>query len=94
MCPQELRAAVWGWCDGVAEWINHEYAWRPTQMIPLCWPPHAHIARELPVAFQRCTAAESTSYEAIDDLAPLRAADVPRANAGPPRRAPAPPLVS
>jgi hypothetical protein len=35
-CPQDLRAAVWGWCDNVAEWINHEYAWRPTQMIPLC----------------------------------------------------------
>ena len=53
-CPRDLRAVVWGWCDNVAEWINHEYAWRPTQMIPLCWPHHAHIARELPVlAFQR-----------------------------------------
>ena len=43
-CPNELREAVWSWCDSVAEWLNHEYAWRPTQMIPLCWPHHAHIA--------------------------------------------------
>jgi hypothetical protein len=67
-CSRELRAAVWSWCDKVAAWINHEYAWRPTQMIPLCWPHHAHIARELPVlAFQRWTAQESTGYEATDD---------------------------
>lgn len=67
-CPHDLRSAVWGWCDAVAEWINHEYAWRPTQMIPLCWPRHAHIARELPIlAFQRWSADESTDYEAADD---------------------------
>jgi hypothetical protein len=67
-CPKELRAAVWAWCDSVAEWINHEYAWRPPQMIPPCWPHHTHIAHELPVlAFQRWTAEESTSYEPTDD---------------------------
>lgn len=67
-CPTELRSAVWGWCDTVADWINTEYAWRPTQMIPPCWPRHSHIARELPVlACQRWAAAESTSYDPIDD---------------------------
>jgi hypothetical protein len=48
-CTGELGAAVWSWCDDVVAWINHEYAWRPAQMVPACWPHHAHIARELPV---------------------------------------------
>ena len=33
-CSGELGAAVWSWCDDVVAWINHEYAWRPAQMIP------------------------------------------------------------
>lgn len=48
-CPENLREAIWGWCDQVAGWVNHEYTWRPTQMIPPCWPYHRHIARELAV---------------------------------------------
>ena len=48
-CSGELGAAVWNWCADVAAWINHEYAWRPAQMIPPCWRSHPHIARELPV---------------------------------------------
>ena len=48
-CHGELSTAVWSWCDDVVAWINHEYAWRPAQMVPACWPHHAHIARELPV---------------------------------------------
>jgi hypothetical protein len=56
-CTGELSTAVWSWCDDVVAWINHEYAWRPAQMIPACWPRHPHIARELPVlAVQRWTA--------------------------------------
>lgn len=67
-CPGKLRAAVWAWCDAVADWINHEYAWRPTQMIPPCWPRHAHIARELPVlACQRWSAEQATNYDLVDD---------------------------
>lgn len=48
-CSSELSASVWRWCDDVTVWINHEYAWRPSQMVPACWRHHAHIARELPV---------------------------------------------
>jgi hypothetical protein len=48
-CSGELSAAVWCWCGDVVAWINHEYAWRPVQMIPACWSHHAHIVRELPV---------------------------------------------
>lgn len=67
-CPTELREDVWGWCDDVAAWINHEYAWRPAQMIPPCWPHHPHIARELAVlAFLRWTAEASTGPEAVED---------------------------
>lgn len=67
-CPPVLRTAVWGWCDTVAEWINHEYAWRPTHVIPPCWPRHAHIAHELPIlAIARWTAEQSTTHDAIDD---------------------------
>ena len=67
-CPADLREEVWAWCDDVAAWINHEYAWRPAQMIPPCWPHHPHIARELAVlAFLRWTAEASTSPEAVED---------------------------
>ncbi len=49
-CSDEvLRADLWCWCELVAVWLNREHAWRPQQMIPLCWPRHPHIARELPL---------------------------------------------
>ena len=67
-CPNELREAVWEWCDEVAEWLNHEYVWRPTQMIPLCWPQHPHIARELAVlAILRWGAEESLTPEPTEE---------------------------
>lgn len=67
-CPARLRAATWAWCDDVANWINHEFAWRPNLMIPACWPRHPHIARELPVlACQRWSAEQATGYDLIDD---------------------------
>lgn len=67
-CPEELREAVWEWCDQVAAWLNHEYVWRPTQMIPLCWPHHPHIARELAVlAVLRWNAEESLTPEAVEE---------------------------
>lgn len=67
-CPAGLREAVWNWCDKVAGWLNHEYAWRPAQMIPPCWPHHPHIARELAVlAFCRWAAEESTGPEAVEE---------------------------
>jgi hypothetical protein len=47
-CDEELREALWKWCDDVVGWINSQYVWRPTMMIPICWPLHPHIAQELP----------------------------------------------
>jgi hypothetical protein len=48
-CTPRLREQIWSWCDAVAAWINHDYAWRPDHLIPACWPAHPHIAHELPV---------------------------------------------
>jgi hypothetical protein len=67
-CPDELREAVWDWCDAVAAWINHDSTWRPTQLIPSCWPRHPHIARELAViAVQRWHAEQATSPDPTED---------------------------
>jgi len=67
-CDDDLRESVWEWCDAVATWINHEYAWRPTQMIPPCWLRHRHIARELPVlAILRWIAEESFDPGPIEE---------------------------
>lgn len=64
----DLRAAIWYWCDAVAEWLNHEYAWRPAQLIPPCWPHHPHIANELPVlAVLRVAAEASTGPELLEE---------------------------
>jgi len=67
-CPDALREAIWWWCDEVAAWLNHEYVWRPTAMIPPCWPFHRHIARELAVlAIGRWNAAETLTPEAAEE---------------------------
>jgi hypothetical protein len=67
-CPDELREAIWEWCDLVAAWLNHEYVWRPAQMIPPCWPLHAHLARELAVlAILRWNAEQATTPEAVEE---------------------------
>lgn len=66
-CPAVMRRAVWTWCEAVAEWINHEYCWRPDTMIPACWPAHPHIARELAaLAVQRWIAEQATDPQPIE----------------------------
>lgn len=45
----ELRAEVWDWLDRVVTWLNHEYVWDPTTMIPPCWPKHPHLVHEIAV---------------------------------------------
>jgi len=67
-CSAELSAAVWSWCDDIVAWINHEYAWRPAQMVPACWARHPHIARELPVlAVLRWTAENAAGPEPVEE---------------------------
>ncbi|MCE0536108.1 hypothetical protein LWF15_11360 [Kineosporia rhizophila] len=67
-CPAPLRAQIWHWCDLVAGWINAQLLWRPTQMIPACWPAHPHIAHELPLlACQRLNAEKSFDPAALEE---------------------------
>jgi hypothetical protein len=67
-CEPYLRDMIWQWCDRVAIWLNHEYAWRPGQMIPPCWPRHPHIARELPLlALLRWDAQTATTSTQIEE---------------------------
>jgi hypothetical protein len=67
-CPDVLRGSIWRWCEEVADWINHDYAWQPTQLIPPCWPKHSHIAQELPVlAILRWQAEHATTSAAMED---------------------------
>lgn len=67
-CTAELAEAVWSWCDDVVLWLNHEFAWRPAQLIPACWQNHPHIARELPVlAVLRWEAEASASPEQTEE---------------------------
>ena len=67
-CPAELREHVWKWCEEVARWLNNEYAWRPAQLIPPCWPRHAHIARELVVlAVLRWDAEQAATPAVVED---------------------------
>ena len=67
-CPAELRESIWMWIDAVVAWINREYAWKSTAMIPECWPLHPHIARELPVlAMLRWNAEESAEPAAMEE---------------------------
>jgi hypothetical protein len=67
-CSGPLLAQVWLWCDQVVQWINHEYAWRPTTMIPSCWPAHPHLTRELPaLACQRHAAREALDVTGLEE---------------------------
>jgi hypothetical protein len=67
-CPDDLRELLWAWCDDVVSWLNHEYGWRPTQLIPACWPQHPHIAHELPaLALLRWHAEQVTGPEALEE---------------------------
>lgn len=67
-CTAELAEELWAWCDDVVLWLNHEFAWRPAQLIPACWREHPHIARELPVlAVLRWQAEASAAPEQAEE---------------------------
>ena len=66
-CPAELRQQLWLWCDDVAGWVNQQYSWKTTSLIPGCWPRHPHIANELAVLACLRDAADSTGPELLEE---------------------------
>ncbi len=47
------RAELWAWLEEVVTWVNTEYVWQATTMIPPCWPLHPHLAHEIAVLADR-----------------------------------------
>jgi hypothetical protein len=68
-CDQaDLRGEVWAWLDAVVEWLNREYVWDATAMIPACRPAHAHLVHEIGVvADQRRRAGVAFTSDALED---------------------------
>lgn len=44
-----LRAELWEWLDAVVLWLNRELVFDTIDLIPTCWPQHAHLVHELAV---------------------------------------------
>src|SRR3546814_4618052 len=42
----ELRHDLWDWLDDVVIWLNREYTWDVSGLIPSCWPLHPHLRSE------------------------------------------------
>lgn len=54
----QLRAELWNWLDAVVVWLNYEFVFDPADVIPACWPRHAHLVHELAVLADRRRRAE------------------------------------
>jgi hypothetical protein len=64
----QLRKEVWSWLEAVVTWLNHEYVWDVTDVIPPCWPQHPHLVHEIAVlADQRRRAGQALTSEALED---------------------------
>lgn len=64
----ELRLEVWQWLDAVVDWINTEYAWQVTDIIPACWAEHPHLVHDLgTLADQRRRAGLAATSDALED---------------------------
>ena len=64
----ELRAELWKWLDDVVTWLNHEYRWDVTGMIPACWPKHPHLIHEIAVlADLRRSAGHALTGDALEE---------------------------
>lgn len=63
-----LRTDLWKWLDRVAAWINHEYVFDPSGIIPACWPRHPHLIHELAVlADQRYRVHQALNSDPIEE---------------------------
>ena len=63
-----LRTEVWAWLDAVVGWINTQYVWDVTQLIPACWPLHPHLVHDIGViADQRRRAGLAYTSDALEE---------------------------
>ena len=64
----ELRREVWQWLDQVVDWINTEYGWDVTGLIPGCWYRHPHLVHDLgAVADQRRRAGSAFTSDDLEE---------------------------
>lgn len=63
-----LRTELWEWIEAVAAWINTEYVWETTTVIPSCWPLHPHLVHEITVlADQRHQAGTALTSDPLEE---------------------------
>lgn len=41
------RSELWAWIDAFVVWLNEQYAFDPSDLVPGCWPEHPHLVHEL-----------------------------------------------
>ena len=64
----ELREQVWAWLEVVVTWLNREYVWDVSAVIPGCWPQHPHLVHEIAVlADQRRRAGTTLTSDALEE---------------------------
>jgi hypothetical protein len=64
----QLRKEIWSWLEAVVTWLNHEYVWDVADIIPPCWPQHAHLVHEIAVlADQRRRAGLGLTSDALEE---------------------------
>lgn len=64
----QLRSEVWAWLEAVTTWLNLEYVWDVSAMIPPCWPKHPHLVHEIAViADQRRRAGRALTSDALEE---------------------------
>ena len=64
----DLRAELWEWLEAVVTWLNHEYVWDVSGIIPHCWPKHPHLVHEVAVlADLRRRAGQALSSDALEE---------------------------
>jgi hypothetical protein len=64
----ELRHQLWLWLEEVVNWLNRQYSWDVSGMIPTCWPEHPHLVHEIAVvADQRRRAGLATTSDALEE---------------------------
>jgi hypothetical protein len=64
----EVRHDLWEWLEDVVIWLNREYTWDVSGLIPSCWPLHPHLVHEIAVlADQRRRAGLAMTSDALEE---------------------------